>query len=527
MNITVQEALQLPVMAKARLVAGAAGIHRPIRWVTIVEVIEDINRLQPGEFLITTAYGLADNRQHFLDLLRMNKLSGVALYTGFYLKEMPASFIEAANASGLPLIDIPSDINFSAITEGILQEIANRQTEIISSSLNTHKELTGLVLKGGGEETVTHTLAKLTETSVFLLNEIGEMTQAVPCHPRMADRDFGGHPVFADCRESFRPVEIEEDDLHLLVHPIVADNVFYGAIISGKPKNAWKETDRAVIEHAATVYAIERLKSDAVEQTQVRLRGEFLEEILHKNFRSRSAAVEHGRKFGFDLSRPHTVLHLKLAPPLPGNGQTGDLQAHVTAVLGREKLNFLMKERLEAITVLLPMPAADCAAIAEMIHMGWDTESSAIRLIIGLGRTYEDVSRFSESAAEAVTAADLHDLLLNQKEIIHYDELGTYQLLLQVKDSGGDLSSFYRQVLGSLIRSNGHGIDFIATLTAYFKHNFNTQAAAEELFIHRHTLKYRLNQAQQKCGWDLDSADERLKLQLAVAAYRLDQHLEN
>ena len=57
------EALQLPIMKRASLVAGHEGVNTPIKWVTIVEVIEDTTRLQEGEFLITTAYGLAEDVQ--------------------------------------------------------------------------------------------------------------------------------------------------------------------------------------------------------------------------------------------------------------------------------------------------------------------------------------------------------------------------------------------------------------------------------------------------------------------------------
>lgn len=320
--------------------------------------------------------------------------------------------------------------------------------------------------------------------------------------------------------------------MRFLFYPIIADNVFYGVIISGKDKRDWKETDRAVIEHAATVYAIERLKSDAIEQTQIKLRGDFLEEILHRNFRSRSAAIEHGKKFGFDLSLPHTVIHLKLSPPCIGNSpaveKTGQLYTVVANVLKREQRQFIMKERLDAVTVLLQAEASECRDIAEIIHTGWSANDTGARVIIGLGRTYDEVSRLNESADEAVCAADLHDLPLQEKEIVHYDELSTFHLLLQVKDAGGNLAVFYNSILGNLLlQHGGQGIDFIKTLTAYFKHNFNTQAAAEELFIHRHTLTYRLNQIEQKCHCDLNSADERLKLQLAVAAYRLEQHLIN
>ena len=114
MTITIREALQLPDMVQTRLIAGAGGLDNPIRWVTIVEVLEDTSRLQEGEFLITTGFGLTGNPMRlssFIPSLAKQKLSGVAIHTGFYLREIPEAFIEMANRHQLPLIEIPTEIN--------------------------------------------------------------------------------------------------------------------------------------------------------------------------------------------------------------------------------------------------------------------------------------------------------------------------------------------------------------------------------------------------------------------------------
>ena len=89
MAISIREALQLPVMSQTKLVAGFDGLDNMIEWVTIVEVLEDINRLQDGWFLITTGFGLMESEEkqrQFQRLISMKKLSGVAIYTGFYLQ---------------------------------------------------------------------------------------------------------------------------------------------------------------------------------------------------------------------------------------------------------------------------------------------------------------------------------------------------------------------------------------------------------------------------------------------------------
>lgn len=96
-----------------------------------------------------------------------------------------------------------------------------------------------------------------------------------------------------------------------------------------------------------------------------------------------------------------------------------------------------------------------------------------------------------------------------------------------MKELGISLAEFYEEQIGSLLEGSKHGIDYVHTLELYFKHNLNIQATAAELFIHRHTLKYRLRQIESRSGSDLNSADARLTLQLAIAAYKLEQYFNS
>lgn len=412
MSISVHEALQLPVMNTAKLLGGEKGIQNQIKWVTIVEVIEDINRFQEGEFLITTGFGLEDDSTAFQKLLSLGRLSGVALYRGFYLKSIPPVFIEIANEFHLPLLELPTEVNFSDVTKAILQEILNRQMEI----------------------------------------------------------------------------------------------------------------------------AIESLKEEAVKQTQLRLQGEFLEELINRNFQSSSFIFERGRMLGFNLSLQQVVLQMKLEGYMENEQLKREIELlyhHSLTLLEEKKRQFIIRTRLDGLVILVEVKKEknrtfkqDSLALAEELLEKWKVRYPETPLLIGVGKSYASINQLSDSANEAKYAVDLSSLLLTKKEIIHYDDLATFHLLLQMKEMGISLGQFYEEQIGELIQKSKQGIDFIKTLEVYFKNNLNLQSTAANLYIHRHTLKYRLQQIEKKTGYLLDSADERLKLQLAIAAYKLDQYFQ-
>lgn len=543
MGISVYEALQLPMMSQTKLVAGTNGLHNMIKWVTVVEVIEDINRLQEGEFLITTGYGLNENRERFHELLAMKKLSGVAIYTRFYLDTIPETFKDIANKNDLPLIEIPTDINFSKLTKEILQQILNKQMDLISFSLNIHKELTGLVLKNQGEHIISTTLADLINTSIYVVNDVKDTSHHILKHENVS---FHNEEIIIEetpmelkkymekCKKNYQSLAIEMKNFKTILFPIVANERYYGMIIAFKELEKWTEIDLTAIEHAATVYAIEYMKESAIDQTQIRLRGEFLEEILHISFKNSTIALERGKKLGFDLSLTQAVFYLKFTTYDKSDHIKKLVHAlynHTFFTMEGQGRQLIIKENLEGVTILAEVkpskyltPKQDCFNVAKVLTEKWEKKHPDQPLLIGIGKAYDHVNKLSQSAIEAKYACDLASLLLSEKTIIHYDDLGTYHLLLQMKDLGIDLKQFYEEHIGELIMHNNKGIDLIHTLEIYFKHNLNIQLTASNLFVHRHTLKYRLIQIEKRTGYNLRSADERLKMQLAIAAYKLDKY---
>jgi PucR family transcriptional regulator, purine catabolism regulatory protein len=81
---------------------------------------------------------------------------------------------------------------------------------------------------------------------------------------------------------------------------------------------------------------------------------------------------------------------------------------------------------------------------------------------------------------------------------------------------------FYVETLGPLVehdeRKQG---DLIRTLEGFFKANGNLAQAATNLDVHRNTLVYRLERISELTGLDLDDADNRLILNLALKVQRV------
>jgi len=83
-----------------------------------------------------------------------------------------------------------------------------------------------------------------------------------------------------------------------------------------------------------------------------------------------------------------------------------------------------------------------------------------------------------------------------------------------------ELENFCREVLGSLLDYEGGG-DLLETLEAFCDRLGNLSQTAEKLFIHRNSLLYRMERLSQITGLDLNHADTRLAVHLALKVRRM------
>ncbi|MFD1706952.1 PucR family transcriptional regulator [Siminovitchia sediminis] len=541
--ISIQKALQLPIMKKTKLVAGHKGINNSIKWVTIVEVLEDIGRLQPGEFLITTGFGLSENEEQlevFHQLLKSKLLSGIAIYTSFYMKEIPSSFIELANENDLPLIEIPTDINFSEITKAMLEQIVNNQMHLLEQSENTHRELTNLILNDQSLTKVTERLAQLTDANIIVYNQFYEIIYTNHDFHQNGDitvnktmvrtddhqLDISNHLLTSLKRES--KVNFTFAQHVSTVYPIIAKKSCYGWIVMTKPVEHWQELDDITLEQAAPIYAMEFLKKQAIEETQLRIQSNFLEDIFNKNYINDRIIMDQALKLDYDLSLNQSVFHLTFKHPKDIDVNLIDRLYQLTCkILEQNNKQYLIQTKLSSVIFLTNVPGETsdekykhCTNLAKDLLKNWTYYFPKVDLIIGIGKHYDRVDDLGKSAREAHYAVKLSELISNNS-IVHYNDLGMYDLLLDMDRAGIDLTSVYKQHISGILSKNNKELDLIETLDSYFRNNQSIQQAAEELYIHRHTLRYRLNQIESRTGLNIKSTEDLLKLQLAVMAFKL------
>jgi sugar diacid utilization regulator len=282
-----------------------------------------------------------------------------------------------------------------------------------------------------------------------------------------------------------------------------------------------------LIRMVATLLGLELERSRAPEWASDEAAGEFVRAVLGRTVTDRGDIVARGAELGADVERGSGVVVARAAPR---SAQTGDWRARVLVV------------------ALRALRAGNSGSIAELGEVDERAEVSAIvpgdepqrleraaaalarelaaslpgfHLTVGYGRWVADpvdLFRAGQEARLAVNVAEAEGI-----ERLSFEDTGSYRLLLPaMSEESGELQRFYTETVQPLAAyDEQYETELVRTIEAYLENDGNVTPTAEQLFTHRHTIRYRLERVKELCGHDITSTEGREKLGLGLKAMRV------
>lgn len=309
-----------------------------------------------------------------------------------------------------------------------------------------------------------------------------------------------------------------------LVMPIVTRGVARGYLSLIAREARFDAQDRAVAVQGALVAAMEMSKVKAVSVAEKKLRGDLIQAVLTQAI-TEADAMGWAERAGLRKTGPFVALTMEW------NGRDAPslrrLETIVNGQVKRQRARLLASARENEIVVVFAVNpergAAEAEHWAQTLLQLAHAEFPKAHLAIGIGRPVGRLLDLRASYREAAQAMALEHRLRHRKPQV-YANLGVYRLLLPLAETN-ELRAFASQVLGRLLADERAGkTDMLETLRVYFECNGNVAQTAKALYIHRNTLLYRLDRVRQVGALNLDDAETRLQVQLALRAYELTRN---
>ncbi len=132
----------------------------------------------------------------------------------------------------------------------------------------------------------------------------------------------------------------------------------------------------------------------------------------------------------------------------------------------------------------------------------------------GAGELRSSLLLLAESYAEAKSTMIFN--ILHEKKTVFWRDIGAFRLICPLAASK-EADSFCNTTLGSLIEyDRKHKTNLLDTLSVIESCNWNLALAAEKLYFHYNTLKYRYGKLQQIFKSDLKDSVFRFELSFAL-----------
>ena len=136
---------------------------------------------------------------------------------------------------------------------------------------------------------------------------------------------------------------------------------------------------------------------------------------------------------------------------------------------------------------------------------------------VGIGNSYNDIRMMKQSLKEAELAIDSTKCKGLDNTITKYKDIGIYGLLFNI-DNKEILENYYFSILGPILEigQKTKDISSIEILETYLNENCNITSTAEKLYLHRNTLKYRINKIEELLNINLHDFDHCMKIKMAL-----------
>ncbi len=474
MAISLAALLGVPSLRLTKAGLAETTWHQDIVWVAVTEQEDPQRFLSGGELVLTTGVRLksAADQRRFVRQVQRTGAVGIGFGIGLSHDAVPPALIAEANRWGLPVVAVPYETPFIAIGKLVAEAQAADHVAKLERLIAGHQVLARALLTGGGLAELLKHLGAMLRTEISLTQFTAELYRSRP----------GGAPPTAEAWTSYPVPTGRRDACTLWV------------------KQPFEDT--GIVGYAQNLISVELNNMVKQRQAERALAGQVFEDVIHGTLET-SEATRRLAGVGIDSTRKNVVLLAESAAHFKQVGSASlppALAKAVSAVVGKDLI------------AVIPDDGSGAPALARSLSDHF--AESGIHATVGIGGAYTKPNGLRWSYFEARDAAR-RGLPVNEPE-----RLSLTSLLLASEDV--PLVDMANESLNPLRAFDAaHGSELLATLESYLNNNGSVAAVAEELTLHRNTVRYRLAQVTELTGYDPAQTQDRVQLWLALAVQRL------
>ncbi|MFG2785501.1 PucR family transcriptional regulator [Streptomyces prunicolor] len=502
--------------------AGEDRLDVPVRWAHVSELADPVPYMDGGELLLTTALKLdaddAKAMRRYVKRLVGAGVVGLGFAVGVNYDEIPEVLVDTAQEEGLPLLEVPRRTPFIAISKAVSAAIAADQYRSVTAGFAAQRELTKRALTDGPEGLLA-ALAAQVDGWAALYDASGAVVATAP--------EWAGR----------RAARLTADVERLRDRPAPASSVVGGpdnedrvelhtlgtgrrprAALAVGTASALGTAERYAVHSAIALLTLTTERSRSLRAAHERI-GAAVLRLLLAGHPDHARAVA-GDLYGGLLDAPFRVI---VGESADGDPLDGLAEVVESAAARSGEAVLVVAEGPERLVVLAVDGGAAVEACGEYAATREAERASSTAgertgdeedLVVGLSAPAGPIAAAAayKQAEQALSVARRRGRVL-----VEHEQLAAGSVLPLLADDA--VRAFADGLLRPLSEHDATGRgDLVASLRAWLSRHGQWDAAAADLGVHRHTLRYRMRRVEEILGRSLDDPDVRMELWLALKA---------
>jgi purine catabolism regulator len=560
MRLTIEDVLNFEILKNARIMTGKKFVNeRYIQWISVIEMPVE-NFVRQNEVVLTTAIGCnndVETLKMFVQDVIDSEASALMFAMGRYIYDIPREVIELAEKHNFVIIELPWEIRFASIIEEVMKEINDVQHKEREKSEKVQQELLKLILKETDLNHISKFIQRQIGCSIIITDRSGSIqeksyhTQAFikkwknyvlqGILPLRKETALTTHdPMF----QKFQIVEIEDQTiLQLPVLQVLGDAQGYIFVMlspNTSVESYLTEYRVNVLEHSATTIALWLSRKNAIEETKMRLRSDFVQELAKGEFVSFDQVNSRAKLLGYNLKLSYVCIV----------GQPENLEAlfqkrkedddsfdqwlesmiryieeeifYAAQYLKREVMMTYQGERL---LIFLEVPCKteneNATNFLDLVERRLGNLLPEVVISWGIGNYREDFKGFAESYQHANVALNIGRRKKGKGFRMLYENTRVDRVLLNLAENN-EMKEVIMSTINPLVQyDDQRNMDLIDTFSAYNQFHGNVSQTARSLNLHRQSLLYRLRKIESLTGLSLIDPDDLFLLDLSIKTWKM------
>lgn len=465
-----------------------------VRWVAVSELSDPSPFLEGGEVLLTTGMGLQNRDFDFNDYvarLMEAGVSAIGFAVGLTHADVPPALFAACNAHTMNLFEVPRQTTFVAVSRAVARLLETTEQAAARRALDVQRQLTQAALEED-ETTLLGTLAGSLGGAAQVVDADGVgRSQLVGPRGDLVETGEIAREVSRMRRHGLRVAgSVSSPRGTVLVQPIGLRRRPESYLVVAFPGRA-NDLARAAVMTTVALLSLVSERNRSRRETERRLRGRALEVLLAGDTGT-AALLLQGRQADEPARLPPNLAVIR------AHGTDEQLEDAIGSLEADIELSALLDGELVA--AITPDGVSHVLQILNRF--------SGLRAGVGEPMSIAELQRSFLAAGHALAAAS------DTAPVVHWHSALRRGALRLIEPDRA--RAFAESLLAPLAGDSESQL--LETLESFLRHHGSLVRVANDLGVHRNTVRNRVTRIQQALGRSLDDPQARVDVWLALQA---------